>query len=190
MVIDTEAKAPKIVTSLTWNCEYIKNNVYCLKDVLGNHFPADLISLSEPNIFQSDMVAISRLFQDKYCSYLNTDDLYDPELAMIQTRLVGGTLLMWAKHLDPYVSIYPTTSSAFTTLILQVPGYQVSIHVVLYLPTAGKEQNFVSELTELRICLEGIAVQYPGAVLFIRGDSNVNRNNNFCRGLPKIVSLL
>ena len=84
---------------------------------------------------------------------------------------------MWAKHLDPYVSIYPTTSSAFSTLILQVPGYQVSIHVVIYLPTAGKEQYFVSELTDLRICLEGVAVQYPGAILFIRGDSNVNRNN-------------
>ena len=89
-------------------------------------------------------------FDGKYCSYLNSDDLYDTELAMIRSRMVGGTLVMWAAYLDPYASIHPTTTSSFTALVLQIPGYQVSIHVALYLPTAGKDQDFVSELSSLK----------------------------------------
>ena len=115
--------------------------------------------------------------RENYCSYLNTDDIYDPELAMIKSRIVGGTLAMWAKHLDPYVTVHPTTTSAFTAIVLQIPGYQVSIHIVCYLPTAGREQDFVSELTNLRICLEDLTEQYPSAILYMRGDSNVNKNN-------------
>ena len=96
---------------------------------------------------------------------------------MIRSRMVGGTLVLWAKGLDPYVTIHPPTTSSFTALILQIPGYQVTIHVALYLPTSGRDQDFVSELTNLRICLAELAEQYPRAVLFIRGDSNVNKNN-------------
>ena len=176
-VLNTEAKQPKILTSLTWNCENIKNNIYFLKSVLSSNISADLIFLSEPNIFQSDLMSTISPTREKYCSYLNTDDLYDPELAMIKSRIVGGTLAMWAKHLDPYVTVHPTTTSAFTAIVLQIPGYQVSIHIVCYLPTAGREQDFVSELTNLRICLEDLTEQYPSAILYMRGDSNVNKNN-------------
>ena len=91
--------------------------------------------------------------------------------------MVGGTLVMWAAYLDPYASIHPNTTSAFTALVLQIPGYQVSIHVALYLPTAGRDQDFVSELSSLRNCLEELAELYPRSILFIRGDSNVNKNN-------------
>ena len=173
-VLNTEAKQPKILTSLTWNCENIKNNIYFLKSVLSSNISADLIFLSEPNIFQSDLMSTMSPTRENYCSYLNTDDLYDPELAMIKSRIVGGTLAMWAKHLDPYVTVHPTTTSAFTAIVLQIPGYQVSIHIVCYLPTAGREQDFVSELTNLRICLEDLTEQYPSAILYMRGDSNVS----------------
>jgi hypothetical protein len=113
----------------------------------------------------------------KYFSFLNSDDLHDPELSMIRSRMVGGTHVLWAEILDPYVTIHAPTTSAFTALILQVPGYQVTIHIALYLPTSGRDQEFVSELSNLRICLTELTEQYPTAVLYIRGDSNVNKNN-------------
>ena len=109
--------------------------------------------------------------------YLNTDDLHDPELAMVRSRLVGGTLAMWATHLDPFVSIYPSDTSSFTCLILQIPGYQVTIHVVVYLPTSGRENEFISELTSLRLAITELKEKYQESAIFIRGDSNANKNN-------------
>ena len=109
--------------------------------------------------------------------FLNSEDLYDPELAMISSRIVGGTLSLWAKYLDPYVTIHKPTTSSFTVMILQLPGSVVTIHVALYLPTSGKDSNFISELTNLRICLTELAAIYPHSLVFIRGDSNVNSNN-------------
>ena len=114
---------------------------------------------------------------NQYCMFLNSEDLYDPELAMIRSRIVGGTLSLWAKYLDPYVTIHKPTTSSFTVMILQLPGSVVTIHVALYLPTSGKDSNFISELTNLRICLTELAATYPHSLVFIRGDSNINSNN-------------
>ena len=133
--------------------------------------------LNEPNIFQHELKQTVSLLNDKYCIYLNTEDLYDPELALIRSRIVGGTMLLWAAHMDPHVTIHPTGSSSFAVLILKLPGYQTSIHVSLYLPTSGKEQDFVTELANLHICLGHLVDLHPDAALFIRGDSNVNINN-------------
>ena len=133
--------------------------------------------LSEPNIFQHELQSTVGELGDQYCMYLNTDDLYDPELALIRSRIVGGTLLLWAVHMDPFVTIHPTGSSSFSVLILKIPDYQTSIHISLYLPTSGKDQDFITELTNLHICLGHLADLHPDAALFIRGDSNVNYNN-------------
>ena len=111
--------------------------------------------------------------------YLNTDDLYDSELALLKSRIVGGTMVLWATHLDPYVTISPTSTSSFTILVLQLPGYQTSVHVTLYLPTSGKDQEFVAELMDLQVCVEHLVDKYPKCALFIRGDSNVNIKNKY-----------
>ena len=133
--------------------------------------------LSEPNIFQHELKPVTRLLNDQYCMYLNTEDLYDPELAMSKSRMIGGTMVLWNQHLDPYVTIHPTDTSSFTVLVLQIPGYQISVHISLYMPTSGKDQEFVTELTNLRVCVEHLTDLYPECALFIRGDSNVNSNN-------------
>ena len=133
--------------------------------------------LSEPNIFQHELKAVTRLLNGQYCMYLNTEDLYDPELAMSRSRLVGGTMVLWEPNLDPYVSIHPTGTSSFTVLILQIPGYQISVQISLYMPTSGKDQEFVAELTNLRVCIEHLTNLYPECALFVRGDSNVNSKN-------------
>ena len=177
LVHETEANQSKTLTSLTWNCENIKNNVFCLKDVLYSKFPADLVFLSEPNIFQHDLKVTLSQVNSKYCSFLNSDDLHDSELAMTTSRTVGGTMVLWSIYLDPYVTIHPPTTSSYTAMILQLPGHQVTIHVALYLPTSGKDHDFIAEITNLRICLAELTDLYPRAAIFIRGDSNVNKNN-------------
>ena len=114
----------------------------------------------------------------QYVSYLNSEDVHDPELPFVKNRSVGGTLLLWNKWLDPYITVYPVSTCSFTPLILQLPGYQVSIHLALYLPTHGKDPEFVSDLASLRICLDELTDLYPESIIFIRGDSNVNKNNH------------
>ena len=108
-----------------------------------------------------------KLLEDKYCVFLNTDDLYDPELPLIRSRIVGGTMVLWSTHLDPYVTIHHTGTSSFTVLILQLPGYQISIHVGLYLPTSGKDEDFITELTNLRVCVEQLVNKYPMSVVTV-----------------------
>ena len=147
-----------------------------LKDTLFS-FSTELIFLSEPQIFQSDIDNVMRHVQGRYCYFLNSDDLHDSELAMIKNRSMGGTLLMWTKALDPYVTIHTVSTCSYTPLILQLPGYQVSIHIALYLPTSGRDLEFVSELSNLRICVDELQELYPDSTIFIRGDSNVNKNN-------------
>ena len=80
----TEAEMTKTLVCLTWNCENIKTNVYCLRDTLDT-VPADLIFLSEPNMFQPDIDSILNHLKGQYLLFLNSDDLFDPELPMIQT---------------------------------------------------------------------------------------------------------
>ena len=137
----------------------------------------DFFFLSEPNIFQADAIPVLYPLQAKYCYFLNSDDLHDPELPMVRSRMIGGTLILWAHWLDPYVTIHPPTTSAITALILCIPGYQVTVHVGLYLPTSGRDTDFVSEIANLCVCISDLAAQYPSAAIFIRGDSNVNNKN-------------
>ena len=108
---------------------------------------------------------------------MNSEDLHDPDLALIKNNSVGGTLVLWNKNIDPYVSVYPVKTCSFTPIILKHPGTQTSIHIALYLPTHGKDPEFVSEFANLRICVEELADLYPDSNFFIRGDSNVNKKN-------------
>ena len=113
----------------------------------------------------------------EYSYYLNSDDLYDLDLPFEKTRAVGGTLCMWKKWLDPYIHIHPIQTSAILPLVLQLPGAKTSVHIGLYLPTSGKESEFVSELASLYNCLEELKDLYDDPIVFIRGDGNCNPNN-------------
>ena len=147
-----------------------------LKTVLKSH-NISFASLSEPQIFQCDISKVCEYLEGEYCWYLNSADLHDPDLPLISSRAHGGTLMLWLKELDPYIDIIPTNSTAFLPVAFSMPGLHTSIHVTVYLPTHGKESDFVSDLAELRNCLDELDMQYPDHVLYIRGDSNVNSNN-------------
>ena len=166
----------RTIDILTWNCENIKNTIYCLNDFL-QYYCVQLAFLSEPNIFQSDLLPTIDQIKGGYTHFLNSDDIYDPELPMVQNRMVGGTLVLWKTCLDPYVTIHQPTTSSHTALILKLPEHQITIHVCIYLPTSGKEHDFVTELTNLHLTLVELSELYPCAAFFIRGDSNVNTKN-------------
>ena len=55
-----------------------------------------------------------------------------------------------------------------------MPGSITSIHTVLYLPTAGRDDQFMSCLVELEAHIDDINLKYPDAAHFVRGDGNSN----------------
>ena len=132
----TEAKTPQVFTAITWNCEGIGNSIFALKEML-ERFSPDFAFLSESQIFSADLEMTMSVLGDSYCWYLNSDDMHDRDLVLTRTRSLGGTLLLWRKSLDPYISIQQVDTPAFTPILFQQPGYQTSIHIGLYLPTSG-----------------------------------------------------
>ena len=114
---------------------------------------------------------------EDYCWFLNSHDLQDPELPLVKSRAHGGTLLLWRKELDPYIEVIPTNTSSFLPVIFKKPGLVTTVHVALYLPTHGKDSEFVSDLAELRNCLDELNNRLTRPILYIRGDGNINSNN-------------
>ena len=87
-------------------------------------------------------------------------------------------LVLWALHLDPFVTVFTPKTSSHTALIIQIPGYWATIHVCVYLPTSGREHDFLAELSNLESTLTELSEAHPSSPIFVRGDSNVNRNNS------------
>ena len=81
---------------------------------------------------------------------------------------------MWTKDLDPYITILEPSSSHILALILEKPGLQTSVHITVYLPTAGKEAEFVRELSVLQDTIDNVGDNYPDALIFVRGDANAS----------------
>ena len=71
----------------------------------------------------------------------------------------------------------PVQTTAFLVVILSPPGIKKSVHVSLYMPTHSKDSEFVSDMADLRKCLDDVSTSIPNPVVYIRGDSNVNKNN-------------
>ena len=161
---------------MTWNIECVKPHHYALSDVLLSQLP-DLVFLSEPQVYQTDIGYQMSTVKHEYCYWLNSDDLFDPDLPLVKSKAVGGTLAMWRKWLDPLITVHPIQSSAILPLVLQLPGAKTSVHIAIYLPTSGKEYDFISELANLKNCLDDLRDLYENPVLFIRGDGNSNPKN-------------
>ena len=163
-------------TAVTWNCEGIKNNIFLLKSILSDT-KTSFVCLSEPQLYQCDANQLFEYLDGEYCWYLNSEDVTDPELPLVKSRAHGGTLMMWLKELDPFIEVINTNTAAFLPIVFKMPGLKTSVHVTLYMPTHGKDSEFVSDLAELRNCLDNLIERFSDPVLYIRGDSNVNSNN-------------
>ena len=86
-------------------------------------------------------------------------------------------MMLWNISHDPYITIHPTSSSSILPVIFSPPDCTVSIHVSIYLPTSGKETQFIEELAQLSLCLDELLGLYPEALIYLRGDFNVNEGN-------------
>ena len=164
------------LTSLSWNIEGVKRNLYSLKRVTSLIKP-NLIFISEPQLFISDLTNCMSLFRGEYYCELNSEDKFDPEIAMLKTHAKGGTMVMWQVSLDSFIQIHPVHTSSFLPVVYSPPGCPVSVHIALYMPTSGKETDFLEELSSLGACLDELSEKYKDCLFFIRGDANVNKNN-------------
>ena len=162
--------------AMTWNLEGFGRNVLNLKHFINIHLP-DIIFLTEPMIFASDADLQMKYLCGEYCFTLNSADKYDPELPLIKSRAHGGTMILWKLHLDPFISVCPVTSSSFLPITFQPPGSPLSIHICVYLPTLGQENQFIEEIAQLTITVDELLEKHPGAPVFLRGDFNVSGKN-------------
>ena len=85
-------------------------------------------------------------------------------------------MVLWHCELDPYITIHPSTTASCSTIVLNKPGLTPSIHITIYLPTSGKETEFLTELSNLDCVLEEMKEKYPDCPVFLRGDGNVNKH--------------
>ena len=166
---------------LSWNIEGLKRNHLSLK-IFCDKYKPDLLFLSEPQFFQCDISLPTRPFLGDFCVLLNSEETNNPELALDCSRAHGGTMVMWKTELDPHVHPLPTPSPAFLPILLTVPGYLPSIHIALYLPTSGKDPEFVSTLSLLDAFIEDITAEHA-CPIYIRGDANCNPNNHARSGV-------
>ena len=176
LVATTEALKYKMFSALTWNCESLKSSIFELSNILSASKPT-LVFLSEPQLFQCDSAQVFQYVDGEYGWHLNSADLHDPELPIMQSRAHGGTAVLWKRDLDPFIEIIPTNTTAFLPVALSMPGLRTSIHISIYLPTHGKDSEFVSDLAEMRNCLDELHNRFTDPVIYIRGDGNVNDNN-------------
>ena len=137
-------------------------------------------------LFQCDLALSMEIFNYDYCSSLNSEDCRDQELPLIKNRAKGGTMTLWKKHLDQYITPCNFISSIFLPIVFSFPGFCTSILISIYLPTAGQDIQFLEELLKLGDCISDLTEKHPDAVLFIRGDANVNANDrNRCEAFSK-----
>ena len=85
-------------------------------------------------------------------------------------------MITWRSKLDPYVKVLPTSSPSSLPILLSVPGLSTTAHIAVYLPTSGKESEFVTALAALDVTITIIKGDYS-CPIYIRGDCNVNPKN-------------
>ena len=135
------------------------------------------ISLSETQLFQSDIPLINSLLGDSHCFFLNSDDLYDPSIPLQYNRSVGGTMFLWRRDLEPYVEILKPSSPSHIAALFNYPGFVLSVHITIYMPTQGKDQQFFVDFADLRNSINDINNSFDNPILYIRGDININPKN-------------
>ena len=117
-------------------------------------YKPQLVFLSEPMIFQADLPLVMQYFKGEYSAVLNSEDLHDPDLMLTASKAKGGTMVMRQKYLDPYITVHIADSPSFLPVVVDIPGWKTMIHVATYLPTAGKEAEYLDDIAKLRITIE------------------------------------
>ena len=158
---------------MTWNIEGLYRNAFNLLQILQDDDPS-LIFIVEPWLHLPDAPLALKEFCHQYNFYLNSEDRHDCLLSLAKSRAHGGTLAIWKKDLDAYITILEPSSSRILALVLEKPGVQTSVHITLYLPTAGKDVEFMKELALLQDIIDHACDEYPDSLIFLRGDANAS----------------
>ena len=151
---------------MTWNCEGFRRVSSDLLDVALEH-KADLIFISEPHLFQADLHLATACLSPHYNSSLNSADKLDQDLPLTSSRAFGGTLTLWKRYLDPFIKILDVNSASFHVLLLNIPGYPVTVHINIYLPTSGLNADYVAELSKLESTLDEIEEEHNNPIVMI-----------------------
>ena len=162
--------------SLTWNIEGFSRSKYISKSLIDETNP-DFIFLSEPQLYSCDLLHEMSLFKNSYSSCLNSIDLFDNDFPLTRRKTIGGTMVLWKHELDQFVTQLSCPSPSILPILFSPPLSKPSVHVTLYLPTAGRNEDFLMESANLIHYLDKLEADYPDALLFIHGDSNVNPND-------------
>ena len=139
-------------------------------------------------LFQCDLSLASKDFEGDYGMTLQSEDLFEPNLPLIQKQAKGGTLIMWKKKFDPFVTVLGSPSPAFSIILFSPPNCSPSIQISFYFPTAGRDSEFAEEVSTMHHSLLELKEKYPTYSLFLRGDTNANpKNKNRCMILNKMI---
>ena len=85
---------------------------------------------------------------------------------------------MWERSLSPYIKVLPTCSPSFVSVLLSPPGVLPSLHIGVYLPTAGKDGLWLAALVELEEHIMETIDKHDGLLATIaRGDFNASSKN-------------
>ena len=81
---------------------------------------------------------------------------------------------MWKKNLDPFITVLKCSTSSVLPIMFCHPDLVTTAHITVYLPTRGKEAEFVNALASLDNTIEDVKELYPESEIIIHGDGNVN----------------
>ena len=133
---------------LTWNIEGFSRNLFNLLQILQDDDPS-LMFIAEPWLHLPDAPLTLKEYSHQYSYFLNSEDRHDCLLSLTKSRAHGGTLAIWKRDLDAYITVLEPSSSRILALVLEKPGFQTNIHITVYLPTAGKDAQLQKELALL-----------------------------------------
>ena len=108
-----------------------------------------------------------KFLRGEYSFALNSPDKYDLELPLHKSSAHGGTIILWKNKFDKFIDVDPVSSSSFQPIFFHPPEQQSSIQICDYLPTAGREQEFLDDLTELSLTLTRLRTSYPGSPIYL-----------------------
>ena len=134
-------------------------------------------------LHQSDLPPLLLPFRGSYDCHLNSEDLQDQDLPLSKSKAHGGTMVLWHSSISSSITVLPSESPSFQSILMKIPGTVPSVHTALYLPTSGKENQFMASLVDLGAHIEEIRLKYPNAPHFLRGDANSNQKNTARHGL-------
>ena len=161
---------------ISWNIESLGKHFFILKQFV-NQFSANLIFLSEPQIYQCDVSQLMAPFAGNFSYHLNSEDQHDAELPLTHPKAKGGTLVIWRNSLSAHIQVLPTTSPSFVSVLISPPGMLPSIHTGVYLPTAGRDGEWLVTLMELEEHIMENMVKHENVAIFLRGDFNASSKN-------------